>query len=158
MVVKLDEDELIEHWTLVGDELGQVASKRGATRLGFSLLLKFYARHGRFPRGRGELPDEAVAYVARQVGVPASDLGFYEWDGRTVEYHRAQVRKFLGFRECTVASSARSGTGRTATAGGSAPAIPGCPSPAGERARRLAVPGRPGRIRLHGVPVAGAER
>ena len=44
MVVKLDEDELIEHWTLVGDELGQVAGKRGATRLGFSLLLKFYAQ------------------------------------------------------------------------------------------------------------------
>ncbi len=92
MVVKLDEDELIEHWTLVGDELGQVAGKRGATRLGFALLLKFFSRMGRFPRGRGELPDEAVAYVARQVGVPASDLGFYEWDGRTVEYHRAQVR------------------------------------------------------------------
>jgi hypothetical protein len=29
MVVKTDEDELIEHWTLVGDELGQVADKRG---------------------------------------------------------------------------------------------------------------------------------
>jgi len=38
MVVKVDEDELIEHWTLVGDELGQVAGKRGATRLGFALL------------------------------------------------------------------------------------------------------------------------
>src|ERR1700751_2027903 len=79
MVVKLDEDELIEHWMLVGDLLGQVAGKRGATRLGFSLLLKFYARHGRFPRGRGELPDEAVAYVARQVGVPASDLLRMGW-------------------------------------------------------------------------------
>jgi hypothetical protein len=45
-------------------------------------------------------------------------LGFYEWDGRTVEYHRAQVRKFLCFRECTVGSSARRGTGRTATADG----------------------------------------
>ena len=78
MAVKIDEDELIECWTLVGEELGQVAGKRGATRLGFSLLLKFYARYGRFPRGRGELPDEAVAYIARQVGVPASDLGFYE--------------------------------------------------------------------------------
>ena len=44
MVVKLDEDELIEHWTLVGDELGQVAGKLGPTRLGFSLLLKFYAQ------------------------------------------------------------------------------------------------------------------
>ena len=107
MAVKVDEDELIEHWTLDGDELGQVAGKRGATRLGFALLLKFFSRMGRFPRGRGELPDEAVAYVARQVGVPASDLGFYEWDGRTVEYHRAQVRKFLGFRECTVADAAK---------------------------------------------------
>jgi hypothetical protein len=51
-------------------------------------------------------------------GVPVSDLGFYEWDGCTVECHRAQVRKFLGFRECTVGSSARRGTGRTATADG----------------------------------------
>jgi hypothetical protein len=42
MVLKVDEDELIEHWTLVGDELGQVAGRRGATRLGFALLLKFY--------------------------------------------------------------------------------------------------------------------
>jgi hypothetical protein len=41
----------------------------------------------RFPRGRGELASEAVAFVARQVGVPASDLGFYEWSGRTFEYH-----------------------------------------------------------------------
>ncbi|HKR51614.1 MAG TPA: DUF4158 domain-containing protein, partial [Pseudonocardiaceae bacterium] len=105
MARKIDEDELIEHWTLVGDELGQVAGKRGPTRLGFALLLKFYVRHGRFPRGRGELSDEAVAYVARQVAVPAPDLGFYEWDGRTVEYHRAQIRRFLGFRECTVADA-----------------------------------------------------
>jgi hypothetical protein len=102
---KIDEDELIERWTLVGDELGQVAGKRGPTRLGFALLLKFYTRHGRFPRGRGELPDDAVAYVARQVGVPATDLAFYEWGGRTVEYHRAQVRTFLGFRECTGADA-----------------------------------------------------
>jgi hypothetical protein len=34
MVVKVDEDELIEHWTLVGDELGQVAGKRGGDPLG----------------------------------------------------------------------------------------------------------------------------
>jgi hypothetical protein len=63
----VDEDELIEDWTLVGGELAEVAGKRGPTRLAFALLLKFYTRCGRFPRGRGELPDEAVAYVARQV-------------------------------------------------------------------------------------------
>jgi hypothetical protein len=101
---RIDDDELIEHWTLVGDELGQVAGKRGATRLGFSLLLKFYTRHGQFPR-RTELPDAAVVYVARQVGVDAAEIAFYDWDGRTVEYHRAQVRKFLGFRKCSVADA-----------------------------------------------------
>jgi hypothetical protein len=26
----------------------------------------------------------------------------YEWSGRTVEFHRSQVRRHLGFRECSV--------------------------------------------------------
>ncbi|MGH3548725.1 MAG: DUF4158 domain-containing protein [Pseudonocardiaceae bacterium] len=91
---RLDDDELIEHWTLVGEELDQVAGKRGPTRLAFALLLRFHALHGRFPRGRGELPDEVVAYVAGLVKVPATDLGLYDWEGRTVEYHRAQIRGF----------------------------------------------------------------
>jgi hypothetical protein len=51
-------------------------SVRGPTRLGFALLLKFYTRHGRFPAGRSEFPDEVVAFVARQVKIPAADLGF----------------------------------------------------------------------------------
>ncbi|MEV6212270.1 hypothetical protein [Kitasatospora sp. NPDC051914] len=29
----------------------------------------------------------------------------YEWSGRTVEYHRAQIRGHLGFRECSVADA-----------------------------------------------------
>jgi hypothetical protein len=32
--VKIGQDELIECWMLAGEELGQVAGKRGATRLG----------------------------------------------------------------------------------------------------------------------------
>ena len=94
----------------------------GADRSGFALLLKFYARAGRFPRGRAELDDEAVAFVARQVGVPASDLGFYEWAGSTIEYHRSQVRRHLGFRECS-AEDASKLTGWLA-AGGAAEAGP----------------------------------
>jgi len=97
----MDLDELVDHWTLLKDERELIAGKRGPTRLGFALLLKFYAQAGRFPRGRAELDDDAVAFVARQVGVPASDLGFYEWSGSTIEYHRAQIRRHIGFRECT---------------------------------------------------------
>jgi hypothetical protein len=69
----------------------QLSGRRGPTKLGFALLLRFYAVHGRFPSGRSELPDQAVAHVARLVDVPASGLGFYEWDGRTVKAHRARL-------------------------------------------------------------------
>ena len=68
-------------------------------------MLKFYIRVGRFPRGRGELPGEAVEFVARQVGVKPADLGLYEWTGSTVAYYRAQIRGHLGFRECAVADA-----------------------------------------------------
>ena len=95
-------DELVEKWTLLDDEQVLVAGKRGATRLGFVLLLKFYLQHGRFPRGWGALPDDAVRFVAEQVKVPASELGLYEWVGRTNRYHQAQIREHLGFRECSV--------------------------------------------------------
>ncbi|MFJ4964137.1 Tn3 family transposase [Streptomyces sp. NPDC088729] len=101
----LDLDELVEHWTLLKDEQGLVSGKRGATRLGFAVLLKFYTQYGRFPRNRAELPGEAVGFVARQVQVPASELESYDWTGRTVEYHRAQIREHLGFRECSVADA-----------------------------------------------------
>lgn len=51
------------------------------------------------------MPGEAVEFVARQVQVPAAELDVYEWTGRTVEYHRAQIRRHLGFRECSVADA-----------------------------------------------------
>jgi hypothetical protein len=38
----IDLDELIGHWTVLEDERVLVDGKRGATRLGFALLLKFY--------------------------------------------------------------------------------------------------------------------
>jgi hypothetical protein len=46
------QDELAEHWTLLPDELKLLANKTGATRLGFSLLLKAFAYHGRDARGQ----------------------------------------------------------------------------------------------------------
>ncbi|MCX4672521.1 DUF4158 domain-containing protein [Streptomyces sp. NBC_01381] len=101
----LDLDELVEHWTLLKDEQVLVSGKRGAMRLGFAVLLKFHTQYGRFPRNRAELPGEAVEFVARQVQVPASELESYDWTGRTVEYHRAQIRGHLGFRECSVADA-----------------------------------------------------
>jgi hypothetical protein len=100
-------DELVEHWTILDEERDLIAGKRDATRLGFAILLKFYTQHGRFPRGRSELSDDVVEHVAKQVHVAASELGFYEWSGSTIEYHRQQIRTHLGFRTCTTADATK---------------------------------------------------
>ncbi|MGW1888443.1 DUF4158 domain-containing protein [Streptomyces sp. NPDC001970] len=68
-------------------------------------FIAFYTQYGRFPRARAELSGEVVEFVARQVQVSASELDCYEWTGRTVECHRAQIRGHLGFRECSVADA-----------------------------------------------------
>ena len=75
----IDLDDLVEYWTVLDDERTLVAGKRGATRLGFALLLKFYTRHGRFPAGGSDLPDAAVEFVARQVQVTARVFDRCDW-------------------------------------------------------------------------------
>lgn len=62
-------NDVVDHFTLVGDEIDQLRNKSGSTRLGFSVLLKFLLWRGRFPRGRHEVPDDALAHLGRQVGV-----------------------------------------------------------------------------------------
>lgn len=97
-----DIDELIEFWTLLDEDRELLVGKRGGSALGFALLLKHYSHVGRFPRGRPDLPDAVIEFVARQVGVDAAELSFYEWSGRTIEYHRNQIRAHHGFRVATI--------------------------------------------------------
>ncbi|GAB2481093.1 hypothetical protein GCM10027187_55830 [Streptosporangium sandarakinum] len=94
-------EALIAAWTLLDGDWDLVGNKTGATRLGFGLLLKFFEQEGRFPRHVGELPKAAVDYMAGQVKVDPALLAEYDWSGRSIERHRAQVREALGFREPT---------------------------------------------------------
>ena len=88
----LDLDELVGDWTLIDVERELVAGKRGSTRLGFALQLKFYGRSGRFPDGRSELSNDVIDFVARQVDVDPTVLAGYEWSSRAVRFHRSQIR------------------------------------------------------------------
>jgi hypothetical protein len=94
-------EELVESWTLVEGDWRLVGNKAGATRLGFAALLKFFELEARFPRHAGEVPPAAVDYLAGQVKVDPTLFASYSWTGRTIEYHRAQVRRALGFREAS---------------------------------------------------------
>lgn len=100
-------ESIIIDWTLVDDDWCLVGAKRGAARLGFALLMRYFRLHGRFPRSRRDLPTAAVGYVARQLRVPSASIREYQWSGRTIESHRAQIRAELGFREATRDDEAR---------------------------------------------------
>jgi hypothetical protein len=78
-------------------------NKTGATRLGFAVLLKFFRREGCFPQHKHEVPGIVITFLATQVGVDTTAYMQYAWQGRTIEYHRAQIREALGFRESGVA-------------------------------------------------------
>jgi hypothetical protein len=105
MASDLGLDDVVDHFTLIGDELDQLRNKSGATRLGFAVLLKFLLWRGRFPRGLHEVPDDAVAHLARQVRVPAAVLRWFDFASRTAKRHRTEIRAYTGFRECSVADA-----------------------------------------------------
>ncbi|MEV0108477.1 DUF4158 domain-containing protein [Nocardia sp. NPDC050799] len=103
MQLEWSPEDLIGSWTLIGkNDWRLVGNKSGATRLGFVLLLKFFEIEARFPRAAAEVPPAVVSYVAEQVKVDPALFASYRWSGRTIEYHRAQVRAAFGFREFAV--------------------------------------------------------
>jgi TnpA family transposase len=97
-----ENEELIENWMLNAWDLTQLGNKIGATRLGFAVLLKFFQHQGSFPSFKNEVAEQVISFVATQVGVVPEAYLQYDWNGRTIKDHRAEIREILGFRESTV--------------------------------------------------------
>ena len=93
--------DIEDRWTLRAADRALLGNKSGATRLRFAVLLKLFQAEGRFPRRPEDVPIAAVQALGSQIGVPAAAWGGYPWQGRTAEYHRAQIRAALGVREAT---------------------------------------------------------
>ncbi|MGI8590866.1 MAG: Tn3 family transposase [Nakamurella sp.] len=97
-----DPEDLVGSWTLLPADVQMLGNKSGVTRLGFALLLKFFGIEARFPLLPSEMPVAAVDFVAHQVRVEPSAWEGYDWQGRAIKGHRAQIRKRFNFRECTI--------------------------------------------------------
>lgn len=77
-------------------------SKSGPGRIGFAALLKFFQAEARFPAAKADAPTAAVQYLALQTNAAASAWDEYDWNGRAIKYHRAEIRALWDFREATV--------------------------------------------------------
>ncbi|MFZ2958398.1 MAG: DUF4158 domain-containing protein [Candidatus Ozemobacteraceae bacterium] len=94
--------ELETVWQVLPNEEPLIRNRRGATRLGYAVFLKYFQHEGRFPLNIMEVPFVVVAHVAKQVGVESDVWAEYPWRGRSAKYHRASIRSFCGFREATL--------------------------------------------------------
>lgn len=100
-----ENEELIENWMLSVWDLAHLGNKIGATRLGFAVLLKFFQLQGRFPSFKNEVAGQVISFVAAQIGVVPEAYQQYDWKGRTIKDHRAEIRELLGFRESTISDA-----------------------------------------------------
>jgi hypothetical protein len=93
-----DLHELIEHWTLLPNELELLHNKTSSTRLGFAINLKFFQNEGKFPKNRVDTPKAVVTFISQQVNVESKEFQKYDFHSRSAKYHRCQIREFCGFR------------------------------------------------------------
>jgi len=91
-----------DRWLLSPAEQALVATKKGANRLGFAILLTFLRERGRFPRDPSEIEAQGIAALSRQLDIPVPTAGEVLPTGRTAERLRAEIRARFGFREATV--------------------------------------------------------
>lgn len=89
-------EDLIDCFTIVSHEMKTVETKTGANRLGYAVLLKYFQSKGRFPNNLGDIPKPVVEYIAKQVRINSKAFSEYDWTGRTIKYHRAEIRDFFG--------------------------------------------------------------
>ena len=98
-------EELVEHWTLLPQELELLGNKTDATRLGFAISLKYFQLEMHFPALKPAIPKSVVEHVAAQVQVPPDKYHRYSWTSRNAKYHRGQIREFFGYREARTSDS-----------------------------------------------------
>ena len=92
------EQDLIAFFTLSPEERRLVANKSAPMKIGFAVLLKTLQYEGRFPLSHSDVPKSVVQFISRQLEVAPEELKQYKWRGRTIESHRAAIRKRLGFK------------------------------------------------------------
>lgn len=92
------EAELDTHWALTAQEEALTVARRGPSRFGFVVLLKFFQYEGRFPESRREIPADVMRYVAVQLAMLLNTLDAFDWQDRTARRQRAEILEWLDIR------------------------------------------------------------
>jgi hypothetical protein len=102
--VPVERDALARAYTLDPDDLALVQTQRTpASRLGFAAVLALLRHPGLAPSMLWPPPDELVAFLAGQLGLPSASLADYTRRPQTLSDHTRDLAAALGLRMPTSA-------------------------------------------------------
>lgn len=90
-------------FNLDNEELKLINNKNtNKNKLGFAVLLKHFQLVGRYPSEIKSIDPMLIQDVADQLKIKKSVLKNFEWEGRTIERFKREIRTFTGFKEATI--------------------------------------------------------
>ena len=95
-------------YTLDSEEIALANSKNGAAnKLAFAVMLKFFQTEGRYPNNDDIIDQPIINALAVQLAYdkPTLDLSNYNWESRTAERFRQEIRLLLGYKKATIVDS-----------------------------------------------------
>jgi TnpA family transposase len=98
MNLRVSPEDLTGEWSLSFADIEFVNAKPLGSKLGLAVQLKFFAAHGYFVTTATEVPEDAISYLANQLGIGKADLGGYDFLGRSGRRHCAEILRHLDFR------------------------------------------------------------
>ena len=96
-----DLEELIEYFTFMPNELDLLKDKIEETQLGFAILFKFFQYEARFPNHKKEVSKDIISFISKQLNLKSILFDSYNWESRTIMYHKAEIRTYFKFRKST---------------------------------------------------------
>jgi hypothetical protein len=88
-------------------ELKLVKPKQSSNQLAFAVMLKFFQLEGRYPVNGEVIPEALITCLANQLGIEVSGMENFNWENRSIERFRGEIRKLLGYRKFSTADSKR---------------------------------------------------
>jgi TnpA family transposase len=94
-----------ELFTLDSEELRFIQSKHFKTKLQFAVMLKFFRLENRFPNNEEIISIELIQSISNQVDNGSKLIANVDWENRTSERFRQEIRDFFGYRKATIVDS-----------------------------------------------------
>lgn len=97
------DESIVDAYTLLPPEIEFIHRRNDYNRLAQALLLKYFQEYSRFPENLDDIAQDALVWVAEQLGLSPDLINQFDWQGRTEMRYRSQIREWLGFRPSTLA-------------------------------------------------------